>query len=478
MADGIPPAVPAQAGAAPVPPVVAAPQPDPVPAAFQRWASHFSNMLTRIPQNSPPGLQRGVADHATNNARIFGQSVFTSGLITRNLNVYPFGEGRPVNFSGIEMAYVISTAVLATHGRVTEGERIALTIGEVSAAGLPPEMFADQELARTKFCRAVKVAMRTPRMFHRYFRVTPELYAIALTGPPAEDEEVPDTAENLYRSSLHGLGLPAALPWEDHTGDPSMDPLRITAEVAMKCLMWFVKVSPTNEAKNLPTTVQVNYFIAYSKMGNATEAWLARTYGSMETEGVTFDRLLPGDLANIFAYYGRKMVGQSVRALFVMWESELPEHLMRLKLVLNQAAGSGLTPYLLVVKAMKTFPDFPWMRIRRLFSSEFAVFERALDTIGGNMYFAFENNLTEIAGTKYRNVTWVARHVLMEFGGEATLRGLRGYSTTCKSIDVVRTICEEYRTRLLPTDADAPITAQEQERLDNIIAALRNVEIA
>lgn len=449
---------------------------DRVPAAFQRWAEHFSNMLTPIPQASPPGLLRGIADHATNNAAIFGTSVFTTGLISRNLNIYPFGEGRCTNLYDVELAYVFSSAVLSTHNKLTEGDRIARTIGEVSAVGLPAEMFADSATAQAKFVRAVKVVMRTPRLFQKYYRPTAEMYATAIQVPATPQEAAAAPPSEKYRAALHGLGLPAEFPWDDWTGAPGSDPLALTPETAMRCLMWFTRAAPTRDAANLGVTVQVNYYIAYSKMGNGTEAWLARTYGGLEREGLAFERLLPADLSNVYNYYGRSMVGQAVHALFEYWQQDLPEHLVRMKLVLTQSARSGLTPYLMVVKAMKTFPDFPWLRIRRLFLSEFVIFEQALENIG-NMYYAFENNMTPFAGTKYKNVTWVARHVLMEFGGESTLRNLRGFSTTCKSIDVVRALCEEYRARLLPTDAEAPATAAETTWMDNTTRALAAITL-
>lgn len=153
---------------------------DPVHAAFQRWAEPFRNMVTQIPQDSPPGLLRGIADHATNNAEIFGKSIFTSGLVSRNLNVYPFRGGRRTNLYGIELAYVFSSAILSTHNKLSEGDRIALTEGEVLATGLPDDMFCGTEAAQIKFVRAVKVVMRTPRIFHKYYRVTADMYTMAI----------------------------------------------------------------------------------------------------------------------------------------------------------------------------------------------------------------------------------------------------------------------------------------------------------
>nr|WAS28130.1 MAG: hypothetical protein [Chuviridae sp.] len=458
-------------------PAVPAARADPTPVTFRRWAEHFRNMAMPIAQRNPPGMIRGVGDHATNNAGIFGTSVFTTGMITRNLNVYPFGEGRRVNLYAIELAYAISTAVLSTHNKLTEGDRISMTIGEISAVALPESMYADTASAQTKFVKAVKVLMRTPRLLQKYYRPTSDLYATALQAPLTEAEIAAGQEPLRYRSALHGMGLPEAFPWPDHTGTADTDPLALAPDTAMVCLMWFTRVAAAREATTIPTTVQVSYYIAYSKMGNATEAWLARTYEGLDREGLEFERLLPADLSNIFNYYGKCLVGLSVGALFDYWSQDLPEHLMRMKLVLAQSAGSGLTPYLLVVKAMQTFPDFPWMRVRRLFLSEFAVFEMALENIGGNMYYAFEHNMTTFAGTKYRNVSWVARHVLMEFGGESTLRNLRGFGTTCKSIDVVRALCDEYRARLLPTDAEAPATPEEQAKMDSITEALGRITI-
>lgn len=114
------------------------------------------------------------------------------------------------------------------------------------------------------------------------------MYAQAITAPQTGAEGKPPMPEP-QRSALHKLPTPAAFPRPNHTGPVAEDPETLSAEEAMKCLMWYVDVPPTREDKNIETTIQVNFYVAHSKMGNATETWLARTFGGMETEGLLFE---------------------------------------------------------------------------------------------------------------------------------------------------------------------------------------------
>lgn len=126
---------------------------------------------------------------------------------------------------------------------------------------------------------------------------------------------------------------------------------------------------------------------------------------------------------------------------------------------------------------MKVYSDFPRYKIRRLFPLEFQVFESAVGKIKGTMYYAFKNNMTTLAGTKYKNVTWVARHILIEFVGETTLKNLRSFGPTCKNIDAVRAIVEEYRAKLAPTEDAAPPTEEEAKKFTALTVALSDIKL-
>ncbi|KAG0422549.1 hypothetical protein HPB47_001636 [Ixodes persulcatus] len=61
----------------------------------------LQEVMLLIHRRSPPWLHQ---QRRVNIAEVFGKSIFTSGLVSRNLDVYPFRGGRLVNLYSVELA--------------------------------------------------------------------------------------------------------------------------------------------------------------------------------------------------------------------------------------------------------------------------------------------------------------------------------------------------------------------------------------
>lgn len=59
----------------------------------------------------------------------------------------------------------------------------------------------------------------------------------------------------------------------------------------------------------------------------------------------------------------------------------VPEVALRLRLCLQQVAGSGLTAYLTVGRALATYPEFPWHHIANILPADWANFRLACTTL-------------------------------------------------------------------------------------------------
>lgn len=109
----------------------------------------------------------------------------------------------------------------------------------------------------------------------------------------------------------------------------------------------------------------------------------------------------------------------------------IPDVALRLRLCLQQVAGSGLTAYLTVERALVTYPEFPWHHIANILPADWASFRLACTTVGNNQYFGIRNDLGPAKSTKFRNLTYIAVLLLTLVGGERAIREHAGLPKTC-----------------------------------------------
>lgn len=110
-----------------------------------------------------------------------------------------------------------------------------------------------------------------------------------------------------------------------------------------------------------------------------------------------------------------------------------------------QACNSGITALIVIGRAIKIFDDFDWGRIVQIFQQEWASVEVAMNDVGNNKWYGFKHNLGRVASTRYKNVAYVAKELLIKVNGEASLRSYDGWTRRAKYQAVLDTMIADYK---------------------------------
>lgn len=146
----------------------------------------------------------------------------------------------------------------------------------------------------------------------------------------------------------------------------------------------------------------------------------------------------------------RENVAERMKAI----EDIIPGENLRLKIIIRQAALSGLTCITTIKKAMDTRPDFPWARVCALYPNEVQAATNAFNLIGDNPYYGFTSSMEAVASNKYKNLAYVAKEVLIKYLGDSDLKQYAGFPRTPLYPDRVTAIFDDYERREEPAGAE------------------------
>ncbi|CAH0562969.1 unnamed protein product [Brassicogethes aeneus] len=90
-----------------------------------------------------------------------------------------------------------------------------------------------------------------------------------------------------------------------------------------------------------------------------------------------------------------------------------------------QTRWVGLVPQCML--ALKAYPDFDWTTAFHLFSQDTTNYRTALTVVNGNVYYGFIKDLGAARSTKFANLAYVAKELLIQVGGEVSLRTYQGW---------------------------------------------------
>lgn len=138
---------------------------------------------------------------------------------------------------------------------------------------------------------------------------------------------------------------------------------------------------------------------------------------------------------------------ENVAARMKAIEDILPEENLRLKIIIRQAALSGLTCITTIKKAMDVQRDFFWGQACALFPNEATAAAAAFDLIGGNPYYGFTSNMEGVASNRYKNLAFIAKEVLIRYHGETDLRNYAGFPKAPMYPDKVERLFTDYNNR-------------------------------
>lgn len=207
-----------------------------------------------------------------------------------------------------------------------------------------------------------------------------------------------------------------------------------------------------------------NITLAYCslvKRGQVTDEFCTKIRNSVRDElGITVNLNQPA----INALYKSYMMGvnkTNAENVFTDLDALIPDVALRLKLTLQQAAGSGMTLYVIIGRAIRMYYNFPWGRVNTLTSGELVNWEAARTLVRDNLYYGFRRDMGAARSTLYKSIGYVARELLVRINGERTLLRYAGLGGNIKNKNALDRLIKNYVE--LYTAAEGDETEQERQ---------------
>nr|UHK03005.1 MAG: hypothetical protein BWW29_gp3 [Hubei odonate virus 11] len=300
-------------------------------------------------------------------------------------------------------------------------------IGEVTAINIAPELLLQTQEADALFLEIMNFILRSdPAIFRGGLEYTSDEFVSAYSDPRNVD---------VYPI---GAGFKIPLPWSNDVElrQNSM------ADATRICLWLTTKLA--NNYKNCKPELSFSYLIAICRRGSVTTQFLTKVSDDINTElgrTVSFDEDLIRKIYRIYGIFINENNAENVLRNILTW---IPEEGLRLRLMLQHAEGSGLTPHYTVKEALLKYPDFPWGRVDGLLSGEIRSFIRAWALIKGNLYYGFKRDLKEASSQSFKGLAYVAKELLIKAAGKGGLKAYRGWTRTPPSKGLLDEIIENY----------------------------------
>lgn len=189
----------------------------------------------------------------------------------------------------------------------------------------------------------------------------------------------------------------------------------------------------------------VHVYISILKRGTMTEAFTDKIAEGMSNDlGIQNLQIVTDACRMFYGTFGALVNDTNIGAITDQWTRLLPINALRLSLTIMQACNSGITALIVIGRAIKIFDDFDWGRIVQIFQQEWASVEVAMNDVGNNKWYGFKHNLGRVASTRYKNVAYVAKELLIKVNGEASLRSYGGWTRRAKYQAVLDTMVSDY----------------------------------
>lgn len=333
------------------------------------------------------------------------------------------------------MVHLLSIIRFAqTHETTMRIQSLALACAELHGACLDPRRFLDRDASRTAIIAAVEM-LRTP----------------AFREKIGVEEPTPDVyARHTAAWALVGRA--------ERTIEQSLFLLAAYTEANAATLYGAV-------------TFITTAIVSYCKRGSLTIENAQKITNSIRDD-ISHVVNLNRDVVSLFyKQFGRDINDNNVERLLTHWKGLINENsAMRLHLILCQATNSGLTQYLICLKAITTIPRFDWERLATILPQDWDALVTANELIGENKYYGFRRDLGNAKSTGYKSYTWVAKELLIRTGIDPNLANYAGFVLAPKNRPRVTAMIAQFiesQTDAADDEGPAPILPElDAMRLD------------
>lgn len=195
-----------------------------------------------------------------------------------------------------------------------------------------------------------------------------------------------------------------------------------------------------------PLTSFVSVFVALAKRGTCSSAFITKIQNGIKDDTGHTIKINETTIRTFYGLSSQYLSGDMMQALFERWRGYLPPEAVRMSVTLQQAAGSGLTSLATIGRAVRLYPDFCWWLLFDAFSSEFAAVVYAMKVVRGNVFYGFNRDIDRVKSTRYPQLAWIAKELIMKVENSNTMSGYAGWAPAIKYQDRVRDYITRYQT--------------------------------
>lgn len=160
--------------------------------------------------------------------------------------------------------------------------------------------------------------------------------------------------------------------------------------------------------------------VSFSVRGNMSAAKVTRVVTELApTMPFTGEALTTGDIQLTWSNFGHYVDDRVMPAIVRRWLAYIPQHALRVRVVLAQAAGSGLTSLDVIARAIHENPSFPWVLIQRMYPDQWDNAGLAMRRVGNNPYYGFRHDLGHVRANQFRHLAAFCGRLLIALGDEA-----------------------------------------------------------
>lgn len=247
--------------------------------------------------------------------------------------------------------------------------------------------------------------------------------------------------ENVIRGARAILGLPDAA---------DTIPAEIVTEAMAEACAVFLQslaLEPTASALALSTEIYCLAYISIAKQGNITDAKLTSICNAVAEETGRTISLTVEEVKSFSTSFKPFIDATNAEAICRGLRQGLENFSLRLCITMQQATRCGMTAYWMIWEALTLCADFNWAAIADILPHEFRRYSDAVNLVGNNQYYGFNNDLGLAKHTNYMSLSWVASRVLMKSDPPAysALARYRGLPAQPKRSDDINALLDQYR---------------------------------
>lgn len=385
-------------------------------------------------------ISYGIFDNAANWDIFIQKNMLLTKFAVGNVNLHPFIKGEPPGSPPLARAWVVGRLVaklrVAFRGQKDDQLEETVAIGEMLAPNLPDHFFMDQARSREAIEKITRSAFGWSPFAGsvtsvEWFSITNEIYQ-AISG----EHEFDGTNETRH-------GLPDHWPWNPAEGNA------LDARRYLQLLFLLAGYLRHDTTSTMGLQMIVTVMVAAVKQGNATSRYINKvTQGVHDdlTVDITLDSLV---ISQVHKKLLLEVDETCISRLLEEWHTRLPVDALRLRLVIEQAGGTGLTVLTTIGKAIKSYPTFPWHRVEALLPNQWTAAVQAIAAVGNNPWYGYKKNLGAVSSTRYKDIGYICKELLLKIGGDSNLTAYKGWPRRPSHQDTLDRWIECYREALV-----------------------------